>query len=126
MDKINERIRYLRKDILKLTQEQFSNSIKISRSNLGSIEIGRISVTDRVISDICEGYHVNEVWLRTGEGGDDNMFTKIDPDDRFSINLGKLSVTENKLAQNMINAIAEADPEKLAYIEEFMKKCLGL
>ena len=65
---INERIKYLRKNILDLTQQEFSEALNISRSNLGNIEIGRISVTDRVISDICSKFHINEEWLRTGEG----------------------------------------------------------
>ena len=42
-----ERIKYLRKECLHKTQAEFSKSIKISRSNLGSIEIGRINVTDQ-------------------------------------------------------------------------------
>lgn len=54
------------------------------------------------------------------------MFTKMDEDDRYSINLGKLSKTENQMARNMLNAIAEASPEKLKHIEEFMKACLGI
>ena len=54
------------------------------------------------------------------------MFTKVNEEDRFSINLGKLSRTENQMARNMLNAIAEADPEKLKHIEEFMKACLGI
>lgn len=65
---INERIKFLRKEILDLTQEDFSKKINISRSNLGSIEINRINVTDRVISDICHEFHINENWLRTGDG----------------------------------------------------------
>lgn len=65
---IHERIKYLRKDILKLTQQEFSDSLKISRSNMGNIEIGRIAVTDRVICDICEKFNINEEWLRTGNG----------------------------------------------------------
>lgn len=51
---------------------------------------------------------------------------KVNEEDRFSINLGKLSRTENQMARNMLNAIAEADPEKLKHIEEFMKACLGI
>lgn len=65
---VYERIQMLRKEYLKLTQEEFASKIKISRSNLGSIEIGRISVTDRVVNDICLSFGVNEVWLRTGCG----------------------------------------------------------
>ena len=61
-----ERIKYLRKTILKLSQEEFAKKINISRSNLGSIEIGRINLTDRVISDICRELSVNEDWIRNG------------------------------------------------------------
>ena len=71
---IHERIKYLRKDILKLTQQEFSDSLKISRSNMGNIEIGRIAVTDRVICDICEKFKINEEWLRTGNG---NMYIEL-------------------------------------------------
>lgn len=81
---IKDRIRYLRKDILNLTQQEFSDALKISRSNEGNIEIGRIAVTDRVVSDICEEYNINENWLRTGEGGDDNMFLKPQKNDLVS------------------------------------------
>lgn len=122
---MNERLRRIREKA-ELTQRDFAKRIGVGASTLAMFETGDRSLKNIHIQRICDEFNVNEVWLRTGEGGDDNMFTKIDPNDRFSINLGKLSVTENKLAQNMINAIAEADPEKLAYIEEFMKKCLGL
>ena len=45
---IHERIKHLRKYELKLTQEEFAQKIKISRSNLANIESGKISITDRV------------------------------------------------------------------------------
>lgn len=123
---IGERLNYLRKEKLKISQEELGNKIGVSRFSVSNYESGKRKLTDRVITDICREFGVNEVWLRTGEGGDENMFTKIDEDDRYSLNLGKLSVTENQIARNMLNAIAEASPEKLKHIEEFMKECLGI
>ena len=122
---MNERIKDLRKR-LGLTQQAFADRLKIARGNIGAYEVGKNAPSDAVISLICKEFNVNEIWLRTGEGGDDNMFTKVNEEDRFSINLGKLSRTENQMARNMLNAIAEADPEKLKHIEEFMKACLGI
>ena len=122
---MNERIKALRKS-LGLTQQAFADRLKIARGNIGAYEVGKNAPSDAVISLICKEFNVNEIWLRTGEGGDDNMFTKVNEEDRFSINLGKLSRTENQMARNMLNAIAEADPEKLKHIEEFMKACLGI
>lgn len=63
-----ERIRHFRKQILKMTQEDFASKINISRSNLGNIEVGTIGLTDRVATDICNAFSVSEVWLRSGEG----------------------------------------------------------
>ena len=107
-----ERVKKVRKT-RQLTLEKFGEKIGLKKNTMSAIETGR-------------NFEVNEIWLRTGEGGDDNMFTKVNEEDRFSINLGKLSRTENQMARNMLNAIAEADPEKLKHIEEFMKACLGI
>ena len=77
---IYERVKYLRKNILNITQDDFSKKIKISRSNLGSIETGRVNITDRVISDICNEFSVNESWLRNG-GSDDEIFINLSEDE---------------------------------------------
>lgn len=65
---LHQRIKHLRKNILNLTQEEFSKKINVTRSNLGNIETNRINVTSRVITDICNVFKINEQWLRTGEG----------------------------------------------------------
>ena len=74
---IVERIKWLRKNKLKLTQQEFASQIKVSRSNYGNIETGQIRITDRVISDICDAFHISESWLRTGEG---EMFVQTKED----------------------------------------------
>lgn len=109
-----------------MTMEQFGERIGIQKSAISKIEKDKVNLSDQTVRSICREFGVNEVWLRTGEGGDKNMFTKVSDDDRFSLNLGKLSKSENEIARNMLNAIAEADPEKLKIIEDFMKACLGL
>ena len=88
---IHERIKYLRKDILKLTQQEFSDSLKISRSNMGNIEIGRIAVTDRVICDICEKFNINEEWLRTVNG---SMYIELSKEEYIAAFIS--SILKNK------------------------------
>lgn len=61
-----ERVKYLRKEILKLSQKDFAQRIHISRSNLGNIETNKINLTERVLADICRTFHVNQNWLRAG------------------------------------------------------------
>lgn len=122
---MNKRIKQLRKQ-LSLSQEGFGKRIGIGKTSVSKLESGENSPSEQTIMLMCSEFNVNEVWLRTGEGGDENMFTKVNEDDRYSLNLGKLSITENQIAKNMLNAIAEASPEKLKHIEEFMKACLGI
>ena len=120
-----ERVKSVRKK-RELTLEKFGERLGVTKTAISRIEKGDRGVTEQMFKSICREFGVNEVWLRTGEGGDDNMFTKVSEDDRFSLNLGKLSQSDNEFAKNMLNAIAEADPEKLKIIEDFMKACLGL
>ncbi len=110
-----------------LSQEEFGRKIGIeSRGHISALESGIRNITDRTIKDVCREFNVNEVWLRTGEGGDKNMFTKVSEDDRYSLNLGKLSITENEFIKNGVNLLAETEPEKLKVIEDFMKQWLGI
>ena len=78
---MNERIKALRKR-LGLTQQAFADRLKIARGNIGAYEVGKNAPSDAVISLICKEFNVNEIWLRTGEGGDDNMFTKVNEEEK--------------------------------------------
>lgn len=89
---INQRVKELRKNVLNLTQEEFSKQIKISRANLGSIEVNRVNVTDRVVLDICAAFSVSEKWLRTGEG---EMFEAKTRSEEIVIWAAKLAQKEN-------------------------------
>lgn len=110
-----------------MSQEEFGKRIGIeSRGHISALESGSKNITERIIRDVCREFGVNEVWLRTGEGGDDNMFTLVSEDDRYSLSLGKLSITENEFVKNGVNLLAETDPEKLKVLEEFMKQWLGI
>lgn len=65
---IYDRVKYLRKDFLHLTQDEFSKKLNISRANVANIESGRVSITERTIQDICRIFSINEDWLRFGHG----------------------------------------------------------
>lgn len=104
---INERIKYLRKNILHLTQEELAPEIKISRSNLGAIEIGRITVTDRVKDDICSAFNVNIDWLENGVGGDDNIFVKTTPYEKAYNRFGYLIENGSPTKRAALSAILE-------------------
>lgn len=64
---IGERISLLRKS-LNLNQDEFGKRINVTRSAVSNYEKGLRNVMDRVISDICREFYVNEDWLRNGIG----------------------------------------------------------
>ena len=64
---MRSRIRHLRKQ-LNLSQQEFSEKIHISRSQLSYYESGTVNIPERSQNEICEKFGVNIEWLRTGEG----------------------------------------------------------
>lgn len=67
MDKI-ERLIYLRKKVLDLTQKELALKLNISHQNISNIELKKISLTNRICLEICRIYNINRAWLETGEG----------------------------------------------------------
>ena len=88
---VNVRFNKLRK-ALGMSQEEIGNIIGIKRSGVSNIEGGTREVTPKHIKFLCmepiKGKYVNENWLRTGAGGDENMF--IPEDMKYFQNVGKL------------------------------------
>lgn len=71
---VRERVKYVRKEKLNLTQEAFGTPLNLSRGNIANIEVGRVKLTERNLLDMCSIYNINEEWLRTGNGGDESIF----------------------------------------------------
>lgn len=64
---MKDRIIKIRKESGK-TQDEFAEIMGISKNYVSLIENGKKVPGDRLISDICREFNVNEEWLRTGEG----------------------------------------------------------
>ncbi|HEX9058583.1 MAG TPA: helix-turn-helix transcriptional regulator [Clostridia bacterium] len=69
---LGERVKLIRKALM-LTQKEFAEKIGLKQAAIGLYENGNRNVTDRVISDICREFNVNEEWIRSGNG---EMFKK--------------------------------------------------
>ncbi len=118
---IYERLKYLRKEILNLTQEEFSQKLLITRGNLASIEVGRISLTDRNIQVICTTYNVNENWLRTGEG---EPFNELSEQEELAAWMGTIMKPENDncTKQRIIRILSQLEDDEWEAIEMIAKK----
>lgn len=115
----NERIKYLRKNILKLTQEVFAEKIMLKRNSLALIETGRNSLTDRTISDICREFNVNEEWLRFGTG---EIFTPQPTDELDALSRKyKLDESERSILSEFLQMSTEEKKIMLHFVESLKK-----
>lgn len=64
---MKDRIKKIRKDY-HLSQYEFADKLSLSRGFISQVEADLNVFSDRTISDICRIFHVDEHWLRTGEG----------------------------------------------------------
>ena len=68
----HQRVRAVRQT-LKLTQAEFAKQIGLAQTALSMIEVGKNTLTDKVIKLVCAEFGVNEKWIRDGKG---EMFKK--------------------------------------------------
>ncbi len=69
---INQRVKEIRQT-LNLSQAKFAKELSISNSYIAGIELEHNNVNERLVKLICFTFHVDENWLKTGEG---DMFSK--------------------------------------------------
>lgn len=67
METINDRIAVVVENS-GMTKTAFAAKINVSQPHVSRMVKGEALPSDRTISDICEKFGVNEVWLRTGAG----------------------------------------------------------
>lgn len=63
---LGERIRYIRKEILNITQKEFGEQIGLKANSVSDIEKGKNNPTEQTIKAICREFNINEDWLRYG------------------------------------------------------------
>ena len=118
-----ERIRKLRKEYLHLSQEEFGKRLGVSRSVIANIELNMLARPEQkepLIKLICKEFNVNEDWLRTGAGGDENIF--IPEDAQQYVALGKAERTPNEFREFLGKIIDALPDEYCDYLyEEFVK-----
>lgn len=60
---LHERIKSIRKDKLKMSQDAFGNALGVSRDVVNNWERGRVDIKDYVLKLICKTFRVNYSWL---------------------------------------------------------------
>ena len=116
---MNNRIKEVRKKI-GLSQEEFGKRLMVTKTSISKIEAGINNPSDQTIKLICSEFNVNEDWLRTGIGDENNMF--ITDDMKYFQNLGKLAAEKNGFKKFCLNMIMGLPDEYWDYIYREFKK----
>lgn len=90
VETINTRFKKIRKSCDK-NQEEWGSILGITRPGVSDIESGRRNVTEKHIRLLCaqpiDGKHVNEKWLKSGEG---DMFIQLPEEDEVAAFVSEL------------------------------------
>lgn len=118
---INERIKYLRKELLHLTLEQFGEKVGVKRSAVCSIENERRGVTDQMFRSICREFGVREEWLRTGDGDPFAPQTRNQELQTFMNRV--LADEEESFRKRLIAALSKMNPSDWEVLEKIAIEC---
>lgn len=98
---MKDRIKKIRKK-LDLTQQKFADRLSVKRNTVAQWELGINALTDQVVTSVCREFNVNEDWLRTGAGGDENMFVKLSEDEELAMYTQMLLDSTDDVVADMI------------------------
>lgn len=112
---MNERVKEIRK-ALNMSGEVFGQSLGVGRATISQIESGKISLTDRNIKNICEKFHVNEDWLREGNG---EMFVQLSRDEEIAAFVGRVQFeADDSFKKRFISMLSALDTEDWLVLEK--------
>ena len=120
---MKNRLKLLRKE-LGLNQQEFANKVGVNRGTLANYEVGRNEPIDAVVKLICDKFHVNETWLRTGEG---EMFIEVDQKDDIQRMVDEMLANDSAdLKRRLVAAILRLSPEQIRAGVEWIKATFDL
>lgn len=118
-----ERLKELRK-YLRLTQQEFTEKLGISRNTYAPYEIGKTAPSDAVVNLICRTFNVSETWLRTGEG---EMFIEIDEEDELMEWAGRvLASRPEDFRRRFVKMLMKLSIEDWEILEAKVKELAGM
>lgn len=111
-----ERIREVRK-ALGLTLEKFGERIGIKKNSVSQIENGVNNLTEQMTKAICREFHVDYIWLTTGEG---DMF--LDADDDFKEQIDQIMASETDSRKNLFKFMLTLSEDDVEAMQRLMRK----
>lgn len=119
---MNDRIKKVRQ-ALNLSQDEFSSRLGLTRGAITNIELHKTEPKPLLVDLICSIYHVNENWLRTGEG---EMFAQPTRDEEIAAFVGAaLSGEDENFKRRLLSVLSRLDEKEWQLLEKMAKKLAG-
>ncbi len=119
---LKDRIRTIRTG-LGLTQKEFAARIGTSQNVLANYETGRRNPSSSVINNICKTFHINEPWLRAGEGP---MSAEVGMEQKIIAWVKNIFAKEEMTFQKrFLQMLMGLDGAKWELLEEMMQNTMG-
>ena len=121
---INERIRYLRKERLNLSQTEFAELLGMKQTSVSSFEKQGATVTEQTIKSILFAVDgLSEEWLRFGSG---DVFIKLSRDLEIEKKLSDvLSDSSDSFKKRFIDVMIRLSDEEWQWIADKAYEILG-
>lgn len=116
---IGKRLRHLRKELLKMTLEDFGNRLGLKKSTLSNIENGTYNLTEQTRRSIMREFNVNENWLLTGEG---EPFLGLTREKKIEDFFKDVELGSNEFKKAFIEGLAKLTTEEWVALEKICKK----
>lgn len=115
---MNERIKFLRKDVLKMSQKDFAEKLSLSENFVWMVEKGNRTPSDRTISDICRIFDIQEDWLRYGL---EPMREEKSREEEIAQMVGSALSGDADFIQAVVKMICTRTPEELRTLEKALR-----
>lgn len=121
---VYERIRFLRKNTLKMSQEAFAECLGVSRSVIKNIELNALARPDQKLSLyklICSEFNISEEWLLNGIG---EMYGSNEAE--YSALIDRVMSGENEFAKNIFKTFAQFEENDWTALQSMIEKYLNV
>lgn len=115
---MNNRIKNLRLET-RMSQQELSDKLNISRSLLSGYESGALPVNIRTQKDICDEFKINIEWLQTGNG---EKYINVDGKNELEMLMRMFNPNDDKFKTKIITAMMKLDDDGWEAIEFLIDK----
>lgn len=116
---MNERIKEFRLK-LGLSQDEFGRRLGVTRGAITNIELNKVEPKPLFIDLMCREFHVNEIWLRTGDG---DMFLPQDRSELIAQEVSRFMIDHpDSFRERLVSLLIRLDEKQWEVLEQYARQ----